>query len=68
MMAPNHTDQPNFFTDTGILPSLDSHAKHNIIYGTLNFHIPCPPPYNRRIWDFKSAKIELIHNELHNTN
>ena len=27
------TDQPLFFSETGVLPSLDSHSKHNIIYG-----------------------------------
>jgi len=62
------TDQVYFFTDTGVFPSLDSHSKHNIIHGTLNFHIPCPPPYKRKIWDYKSAKINLIRDELKNFN
>ena len=43
------TDQASIFTDTGVLPTLDSHSKHNIIYGTLNFFSPCPPPYKRKI-------------------
>ena len=38
------TDQPYTFTETGVLPSLDSHSKHNIIHGTLNINIPPPPP------------------------
>ena len=38
------TDQPFIFTDTGVLQSLDPHSKHKIIYSTLNFHTPCPPP------------------------
>ena len=38
------TDQPSLFTETGVLPTLDSHSKHNIIYGTLNFQFPRPPP------------------------
>ena len=62
------TDQSYLFTETGVLPSLDSHSKHNIIHGTLNFHIPYPPPYKRKIWDYKSAKIDLIRDELMNTN
>ena len=55
------TEQVNFFTETGVLPSLDSHSKHNIIYGNLNLHVPCPPPYKRKIWDYNSAKVELIN-------
>ena len=62
------TDQVHLITKTGVLPSLDSHSKHNIIHGTLNFHIPCPPPYKRKIWDYKSAKISLIRSEIQNTN
>ena len=62
------TDQPYLFTDTGLLPTLDPHSKHNIIHGTLNFNLPSPPPYKRKVWDYKSAKINLIHEELSNTN
>ena len=61
------TDQPYIFTETGVLPSLDPHSKHNIIHGSLNFHNPCPPPYKRKIWDYKTAKTDLIRNELLNT-
>ena len=61
------TDQPFIFTETGVLPSLDSHSKHNIIHGSLNFHIPCPPPYKRKIWDYKAANTNLIRNDLLNT-
>ena len=39
------TDQPFLFTETGTFPSLDTHSKHNIVHGTLNINIPCPPPY-----------------------
>ena len=63
-----YTDQPYIFTETGVLPSLDSHSKHNIIHGSLNFHTPCPPPYKRKVWDYKTAKIDLIRKELLNTN
>ena len=63
-----YTDQASLFTDTGVLPTLDAHSKHNIIYGTLNFHIPCPPPYKRKIWDYKYAKVEFIRNDLINSN
>ena len=62
------TDQPYLFTDTRVLLTLDPHSKHNIIHGTLNFNFPSPPPYKRKVWDYKSAKINLIHEELSNTN
>ena len=60
------TDQPFMFVDSGVLPSLDPHSKHSIIHGTLNFHAPSPPPYKRRVWDFKTAKVEQIRDELSN--
>ena len=50
------TDQP-IFIDTGVLPTLDPHSKHNIIHGTLNFNFPSPPRYTRKFWDYNSAKI-----------
>ena len=62
------TDQPYIFTETGVLQSLDPHSKHKIVHGTLNFHTPCPPPYKRKVWNYKSAKTNLIRNELLNTN
>ena len=62
------TDQPNYFSETGVLPTLDFHSKHNIVYGNLNFHVPCPPPYKRRVWDFKSANVESIRKDLNETN
>ena len=43
------TGQVYLFTASGVLPSLDTHSKHNIIYGSLNLHIPCPPPYKHSI-------------------
>ena len=61
------TDQQYLFTDSGVLPSLDSHSKHNIIYGHVNFSFPCPPPYKRKIWHFKSAQVDNIQNEISGT-
>ena len=58
------TDQPFLFVDTGVLPSLDPHSKHNIVHGRLNFHCPSAPPYKRRIWDYTNAKIDSIKKKL----
>ena len=62
------TNQPFLFVDSGVLPSLDPHSKHNITHGRLNFHTPSPPPYKRRIWDYNKAKIEEIRKNLIETN
>ena len=61
-------DQPFLFVDSGVLPSLDPHSKHNIVHGKLNFHTPSPPPYKRRIWDYDKAKVEDIRRNLSETN
>ena len=44
------TDQIYSFTESGVIPSPDSHLKHQIIYGKVNFGVPYPPPYKRRLW------------------
>ena len=62
------TDQPYMFTETGVLPSLDLHSKHNIIHGALNVNIPHPPPYKRKICVYKTAKVDFIRNDLLNVN
>ena len=58
------TDQPFMFTETGVLPSLDTHSKHQIIHGNLNFSVPCPPPYKRKIWDYKLADKNKICQDI----
>ena len=46
--------------------SLYKKCHHNIICGTLDFNIPLPPPYNRELWDFKSANTECIQKSINN--
>ena len=62
------TDQIYSFTESGVIPSPDSHLKHQIIYGKVNFGVPCPPPYKRRLWKYELADIHLIRERLANTN
>ena len=54
--------------ETGVLSSLDPHSKHNIIHGRLNVSIPHPPPYKRKIWDYKTAKTDQIRADLRRIN
>ena len=50
--------------ETGVLSSLDPSSKHNIIHGTINISVPRPPPYKRKIWDYKSANTDKIRADL----
>ena len=54
------TDQPNLILDDGTRPSLDHYCHHQIIYGKINFRIPPPPPYDRKIWHFHRANSAAI--------
>ena len=58
------TNQPNYFVDFGTLPSQIPTCHHNIIHGTLNYSVPTPPPYQRKLWQYDKADITLIRNEL----
>ena len=41
----------SFVKICGSEPLIYEKCHHNIIYGTLNFNIPLPPPYYRDVWD-----------------
>ena len=43
------TDQPNLVLDSGTRVSLDSFCHHQITYCKVNFNIPTPPPFERKI-------------------
>ena len=62
------TDQQYLFTDSGVFSSLDPASKHNIVHGTLNVDVPRPPPYKRKIWEYKKANVDNIRKELLNVN
>ena len=58
------TDQPNLVLDRGNRASLDSYCHHQIIYCKVNFRIPPPPPFERKIWHFKRANIVAIKKSM----
>ena len=35
-----------------------------VIYGTLSFDIPLPPPYYKNIWHYKHANTECIQKAI----
>ena len=62
------TNQPNLFVHSGVIQSPDLNCKHQIIHGTLNFSIPCPPPYKRKLWSYSKANTNKIKENLNSIN
>ena len=60
------TNQPFLFVNAGVIHSPDDLLKHQIIFGKLNFNVPSPPPYKRKIWDFTLAHTLAIKSQLQN--
>lgn len=62
------TNQPAFFVETGVAPSLDDSCQHQIAYGKLNIAIPFPAPYKRTVWDYSKDDILNIKRVLPKVN
>ena len=58
------TDQPNLILDSGTRASLDSYCHHQLIHCKVNFRIPSPPPYDRKIWYFNRANSNAIKRSM----
>ena len=58
------TDQPNLVLDSGTRASLDVFCHHQITYCTINFNIPPPAPFERRIWHFHRADTTLLKSSI----
>ena len=58
------TDQPNLVLDCGTRASLDSFCHHVITYCKVNFNIPLPPPFERKIWYYDRANIPLLERSM----
>ena len=54
------TDQPNIILDCGTRASLDSYCPHQIVHCTVNFRIPPPLPFERKIWHFNRENSAAI--------
>ena len=54
----------NITRNCGIEKTIHEKCHHDIVYGTLNFHVPLPPPYYREIWDYKHANTENIQKAI----
>ena len=58
------TSQPNLITESGVHASLFPRCHHQIIFAKINFKINFPPAYERLIWDYSKANINLIRKSL----
>ena len=60
------TDQPNIILDSGTRASLDPYCHHQITYCKVNFRIPPPPHFERKIWHFNKANTAAIKRSMTN--
>ena len=58
------TDQSNLVMSSGVRPSLDPTVKHQITFCKLNFKIPPPPKFRRKLWHFNRAKLDPIKKSI----
>ena len=54
----------NVTRNCGIEKTIYEKCHNDIIYGTLNFNVPLPPPYYKDIWDYKHANTEKIQKDI----
>ena len=50
--------------DSGVHPALHSKCHHQIIYAKLNLKIEYPPPYTRKIWNYRKSETDLINRSI----
>ena len=58
------TVQPNIILDCGTRASLDSYCHHQIVHCKVNFRIPPPLPFERKIWHFNRANSAAIKRSM----
>ena len=60
------TNQPNLVVESGVHPSLYHTCHHQIIHAEICFKVHYPSPYEREVWHYKRAQIELIRKSIDN--
>ena len=60
------TNQPNLILESGVHPTLSSMCHHQIVYAKIYFKVYYPPSYNREIWHYKDAQVDLIQRSIEN--
>ena len=56
------------FTHVEVLPHTERHSKHLIVHGKLNFCVPSPPSYKRKLWDYNKANVFEMRREISSIN
>ena len=54
--------------DAGVHLSLNANCHHQIVYAKFNLKIHYPPPYEREVWHFHKADINLIGRAMNEFN
>ena len=54
------TSQPNPIMESGAYSSLHQSCHHQIIHAKINLKICYPSPYEREIWHYQRANVDLI--------
>ena len=54
--------------DAGVHLSLHANCHHQIVYAKFNLKIHYPPPYEREVWHFNKADINLIGRAMNEFN
>ena len=57
-------DQANLSVNWGVHASLHPKCHHQIVHFSFNLNIYYPPPYQRRIWDYKKDDSKIIRKVL----
>ena len=60
--------QPNLVSESGVIASLCSSCRHQITFAKTKFKVILPPTYEREVWHFNRAEINLIRRSISNFN
>ena len=60
------TSQTNAITESGAHSSLHPNYHHQIIFGKFDLRVFYPPPFERNVWHYKQANIDLIRQPINN--
>ena len=54
----------NLIMESGVHSSLHQNCHHQIIYAKINLKVFYPPPYEREIWHYQRANVDLIQRAI----
>ena len=52
--------QPNLVMESGVLLFPHPNCHHQVVFAKFNLSILHPPPYERNVWFYEKANLELI--------